>query len=206
VIDGVIDIGLVSRALTDDERGSGLVAVAYARAPVVVAVNDSVPDTAITAHDLLTLYGGTKTTWSDGSRVVVLQREQGDSSHRAVEQWLPEFATVNEHAYHEGRFRVLYDDAAMAEALVSTRGAIGLYGMGTIPEGLPIHALLVDGMAPTVADVRYGMYPLTKDLAFVTRGGPGAAAARFFDFVFSDEGQSLIRHEGYVPLARAGAR
>jgi phosphate transport system substrate-binding protein len=202
VQDGVIHIGLVSRPLVSDEQDLGLVVTPYARSPVVVAVNASVPDEGVTSEELLDIYRGVKTNWGDGSRIVVLQREQGDSSHRAVERHLPELAAINDAAHREGRFRVLYDDAAMEEALMSTTGAIGLYGLGRVPSDLPIRALRVDGIAPTVADVRQGTYPFAKDLAFVTKEGPPELAADFLRFVFSAPGQLLIRERGYLPLGR----
>jgi len=200
VYDGVIQIGLVSRPLVANEQRLGLVVTPYARSPVAVAVNASVPDEGLTSEELLDIYRGVKKRWSDGSRVVVLHREQGDSSHRAVERHLPELAAISDEARREERFRVLYTDAAMEEALVSTRGAVGLYGSGSIPADLPIKALCVDGIAPTVANVSQGIYPFAKDLAFVTRGEPAAPAADFLRFVFSEPGQVLIRERGYLPL------
>jgi phosphate transport system substrate-binding protein len=200
VHDGVIHIGLVSRSLVADEQDLGLVVTPYARSPVVVAVNASVPDEGLTSEELLDVYRGVKTRWSDGSRVVVLHREQGDSSHRAVERHLPELAAISDEAHREGRFRVLYDDAAMEEALVSTPGGIGLYGLGRIPTDLPIKALRIDGIAPTVANVRQGTYPFAKDLAFVTTKEPAKLASGFLRFVFSESGQLLVRERGYLPL------
>jgi len=200
VHDGVIQIGLVSRPLVADEQDLGLVMTPYARAPVVVAVNASVPDEGLTSGELLDVYRGVKKRWGDGSRVVVLHREQGDSSHRAVERHLPELAAISDEAHREGRFRVLYTDAAMEEALVSTPGAIGLYGLGRISTDLPIKALRIDGIAPTVANVHAGAYPFAKDLAFVTKEEPGEAASAFLRFVATERGQLLIRERGYLPL------
>lgn len=200
--DGAIHIGLISRPLVPDEQDLGLVVMPYARSPVVVAANASVADDGVTSEELIDIYRGVKDRWSDGSRVVVLQREQGDSSHRAVERHLPDFATVNDEAHREARFRVLYTDAAMEEALMSTTGAIGLYGLGRVPADLPIKALHIDGVAPTVAELSRGRYPFSKDLAFVTGKEPGALAAGFVRFVFSERGQLLIRERGYLPLGK----
>ena len=53
----------------------------------------------------LAIYGGERTTWSDGSPIVVLQRERGDSSHRVVADKVPGFAEANEAAWERGAFR-----------------------------------------------------------------------------------------------------
>lgn len=200
LLDGVIDIALVSRPLADGEREQGLVATPYARVPVVVAVHASVPDDAITRDQLIAIYQGQQRTWSDGSRIVVLQRERGDSSHSAIGRLVPGFAEVNEQAYRESRWRVLYRDDTMREALADTRGAIGLFGEGAIPTRLPIEALAVDGVAPSPQTVGSGAYPFYKDFAFVTRGSPEGEAAAFIAFALSPEGRRIIEAEGALPL------
>lgn len=203
--DGVIDVALVSRSLAPSEREQGLVAVPYARVPVIVAVNEEVPDHELAAKDLLAIYGGERRLWSDGSRIVVLQREQGDSSHRAVADVLPGFEEVNEDAYRQGRWRVLYHDAAMRDALASTEGAIGLHGSGGIADRQPFRAMLIDGVAPDVDNVASGAYGLSKDLAFVTRGEPVGMAAELIEFALSPRGRAIIVEHGAVPLGPDGA-
>ncbi|MCA9651691.1 MAG: substrate-binding domain-containing protein [Myxococcales bacterium] len=201
LLDGVIDVALVSRPLREGEREQGLVAIPYARVPIVVAVHTNVPDRALSAAGLVEIYEGRRTTWSDGSRIVVLQRERDDSSHMSVNRLLPAFEAANVAAYNESRWRVLYRDDFMREALAETRGAIGLFGQGAIPTGLPIAAVTIDGVAPSPQTVRDGSYPYTKDLAFVTRGPPQGEAAAFIDFTLSPEGRRIIEQEGGVPLA-----
>lgn len=200
LLDGVIDIALISRPLREGEREQGLVATPYARVPVVVAAHGSVPDHALRAEQLVSIYDGSQRTWSDGSRVVVLQRERGDSSHAAVARALPGFAEANEAAYHQSRWRVLYRDEAMREALADTRGAIGLFGQGAIPPGLPVQPLAIDGVTPDVEALRSGAYPFTKDFAFVTRGAPTGQTRAFIEFASSPRGHRIIEAAGGTAL------
>lgn len=200
LLDGVIDIALVSRPLREHEREQGLVATPYARVPIVVAAHASVPIEDIAQQDLVTLYEGGQRTWANGTRVVVLQRERGDSSHVGVTRVLPQFEAANEVAYREAHWRVLYRDDAMREALTDTRGAIGLFGQGKIPAGLPVHAIAVDGVMPSPATVDSGTYPFTKDFAFVTRGTPRGETAAFIEFAQSNTGQRIIYERGGLPL------
>lgn len=203
--DGVIDIALVSRPLSEGEREQGLVATPYARVPVVVAVHTSVPDDAITSAELVAIYEGSQRTWSNGTRVAVLQRERGDSSHMAFDRLVPGFRETNESAYQESRWRVLYRDDSMREALADTRGAIGLFGQGAIPPSLPIEALAVDGVHPSPETVRDGSYPFYKDFAFVTRGSPEGDAATFIAFALSEDGRRIIEEGGALPLPGSAA-
>jgi phosphate transport system substrate-binding protein len=203
LLDGVIDVALISRPLTPHEREQGLVSVPYARMPVFVAVNGEVPDRGLAAQDLIDIFAGERRMWSDGSRIVVLQREQGDSSHAAVAAAVPGFAEVNELAYREGRWRVLYHDAAMRDALASTEGSLGLHGSGDLPEAR-FRALVIDGVTPTIGNVASGVYPFTKELAFVTRGTPKGAAAELIELAHSPRGHELILEHGAVPLGPNG--
>lgn len=200
LLDGVIDIALVSRPLQDGEREQGLVATPYARVPVVVAAHASGPDDDLDSETLVAIYDGRRTQWSDGTPIVVLQREPGDSSHSAVARVLPGFEEVNARAYHDSRWRVLYRDDVMREALADTRGAIGLFGQGRIPAGLPIAALRIDGVRPSAASVEQGRYPFSKDFAFVTRGQPRGEAAAFIEFSRSEPGRRIIERAGGIPL------
>lgn len=200
--DGAVDVALVSRPLHADERGQNAY-VPYARVPVYIGVHSSVPDVSLDAEVLLAVYDGTRVAWKDGSPVIVLQREPGDSSHAAIGRRLPEFTAVNERAYQARRWRVIYDDVGMNDAIASTEGSVGLLGAGDIPENLPIRALAYDNVLPTVENIELGTYPFHKDLAFVTRGEPDARAAAFFRFVYSPRGQQIIRDFGCMPLGVA---
>ena len=203
--DDVIDLGLVSRPLKDSESALGLLVYPYARVPVVVAVNLGVPDESISTRDLIDIYAGRRRQWSDGSPIVVLQRERGDSSHHAVGQRLPDFAAVNDAAYREGRWRVVESDQAMQEAISITTGAVGLFDLGAIVlQRLPVKPLRIDEIAPSEASVQSGRYPFSKDLAFVSVEQPGGAVAEFLRFVVEGEqARSLMRVSGYIPLPEA---
>jgi phosphate transport system substrate-binding protein len=203
VYDRSIDIGLISRPLSPEERTRGLVVIPYARVAVVVAANPTVPIRGISAAELLALYDGRAQFWSDGSAVVVFQRERGDSSHVAAHAVIPGFAEVDRHAWDTRRWSVLYHDRAMQEALVSTPGSIGLFDQGlAVTQDLPLVVLAYEGRQPTTAAVRSGDYPLTKDLSFVIvdDDGDDPLAREFIAFVFSADGQRVIRESGYIPL------
>lgn len=200
--DRAIEVGLVSRPLKPDEQGFGLDVIPYARVAVVVAANPTVPTRGISREDLLALYDGDQQFWSDGSEVVVYLREPGDSGHLAARVAIPGFAEVDERALDARRWSVLFNDRAMQEALIATPGAIGLLDQGlAIIQDLPLALLEYEGKRPTQELVRSGNYPITKDLAFVIpTDDHDPLAHEFIAFVFSAEGQKVIRESGYVPL------
>jgi phosphate transport system substrate-binding protein len=197
-----IEIGLISRSLQPSEQVESVIAIPYARVAVVLAANPSVPVRGVTREDLLELYAGQREHWSDGSPVVLLKREPGDSSHLAVYAAVPEFEAVDAEAWTADRGRRLFHDRAMQEALISTPGAVGLFdqGLATI-QNLPIVVLEFEEHRPNEDAVRTGDYPIYKDLAFVIPADESDPLANeFISFVFSVEGQRVIRESGYVPL------
>src|SRR5690606_21387098 len=138
----------------------------------------------------------------DGSEVVVYLREPGDSGHLSAHAAIPGFAEVDLRALEDRRWSVLFNDRAMQEALISTPGAIGLLdqGLATIQK-LPLALLEYEGQRPSDQSVRSGSYPILKDLAFIVPDvDHDPLAYEFIAFVFSPEGQKIIRESGYVPL------
>ncbi len=207
VSDGVVDLGLVSRPLRPAEDSLGLVVTPYARVAVAAVANLDVPEDGLSERGLIDVFAGERRRWENGAPIIVLQRERGDSSHAAVDRALPEFAEVNERAYREERWRVVYNDRAMYEALVSTPGSVGLLDVGaTQTQALALRVLELDDVAPTEANLRSGRYPFAKDLSFVSAEQPVGLAGELVEFIRSSDGQALIRQRGYVPLAGLGPR
>lgn len=200
--DRAVEIGLVSRPLKADEQSYGLTMIPYARVAVVVAANPTVPIRGLSRDDMLALYDGDRQFWSDGSEVVVYLREPGDSGHLAARLAIPGFTDVDERALADRRWSVLFNDRAMQEALVSTPGAIGLLDQGlAVIQDLPLALLEYEGKRPSQDSVRSGEYPILKDLGFVIPADDhDPLAHEFIAFVFSSEGQKVIRESGYVPL------
>ncbi len=199
--DGAIDLAVVSRTLRDEEIEAGLVYTPFARIPVVVAAGLDVSDRGVSYAQLEALFAGRQDTWSDGSNVVVLLREAGDSSHRVVEAVVPGLAEITAQARTSGVVRVLYHDAAMQVALANTSGALGLHGNGVDASLAGFRALAVEGIEPTEANVESGRYPFVKELAFVTDGPPAGEVKTFVDFALSPNGRALLRVRGGVPPA-----
>ncbi|MEO7329274.1 MAG: substrate-binding domain-containing protein, partial [Minicystis sp.] len=186
-----------------------LVAMPYARVAVVVAANQSVPDACTTREHLVHLYGRRKARWIDGSRAVMLQRERSDSSFTVFANLVPGLLDQNEASYKEERWRVLYSDRTMQEALISTEGAAGIFDLGAIVvQRLPLKVICIDGVTPSLWAVRTGRYPFWKDLSFVTYGAPSKLVEEFFHYVRTEEARVLTEASGHLslPLTKEGGK
>ena len=62
-----------------------------------------------------------------------------------------------------------------------------------------IKLLAVDGVAPTVENIRAGRYPLTSEFYAVTTQSAGQTDA-LLEWILSPEGQELIERTGYAGI------
>lgn len=199
--DGAVALGLISRPLTAKEKELGLTVLDYARTPMIIAVHPSVAEENLTYAELLDIYRGKKNRWRDGREVIVLTREPGDSSIEVLVEGVPGFKEAYEESRQAGRWTTLLQDLVMNETLARTPAAIGLSDLGAITiERHAIKSLQVNGVAPTLANLQSGRYPLHKTQAFVFREDRLPAEARLFiDFVRSGEGETILQANGYLP-------
>ncbi len=88
----------------------------------------------------------------------------------------------------------------MAEALASTRGALGLTTMTRVEQsGGAIRPLSLEGVQPTAENVGRGAYDLVREYYLVTQGSPPEGVARFLEFARTPRGAEVVRANGAVP-------
>jgi phosphate transport system substrate-binding protein len=202
VVGGGAHIGLLSRPLRDDEYRPGLRFAPYARTAVIIGADPDTRDTGLASADLLDIYRGAQLRWSSGRPITLLTREDGDSSVASLKVSLPGFAEAYAFGSKTIHRTVLYSEPAMHEALLMMPAALGLSDLGALTvERLPIRALAIDGVEPTLQNLARGRYPFTKTLGFVWHEDtlPGAARA-FVEFVASNEGAGILSSSGYLSI------
>ncbi|MDR7867916.1 MAG: substrate-binding domain-containing protein [Sporomusaceae bacterium] len=197
---GALELGLVSRPLTDAEKASGLVEIPYARVAIIFAAHPGVPDTDISHDDIVKIYRGEKTSWRDGRPIVVLIRGMHDSSNIILYGLIPGYADVIKDSIAQKRWQVMYHDIDMAEALRAKQGAFGHTDSAEIKINAGIKPLAIGGVAPTDDNIRSGRYPYVKPLSFIHKGPLSERATAFIAFVHSPEGQTIITDNGGTPL------
>lgn len=201
--DGAITVGLISRPLKDQEKKLGLTVVPYAQTATAIATHPSVAEDGLTSSELIQIYKGTKSHWQDGQQIVVLSREEGDSSILLLEKKIPKFKEVFADSNHARFWNILYKDQDMERVLAKTPYTIGFVDIGTlVAERVSfVKVLRFNGVSPTLENVSNGKYPLVKDLAFVFRKDRLPANAKaFLDFIQSREGEKILRTNAYLPV------
>jgi len=192
VLAGKVTLGLASRPLKPEEKDAGLVEHRYARIGIVIGAHEDVKETDITGKSLTAIYSAGKAFWADGKRIIVLARESGDSSMAVVERVVPGFQAASRSAAAQKRWEIFYTDQEAFAALRTISGSLGWADTTVLGEGRSDwHPLSFQGVAPTLAHLRDGTYPLVKDLTFVYKEPLPAEAAQFLAFCDSEAGREI---------------
>lgn len=199
--EGAVDLGMISRPLSDAERQLGLQIIPIAIDVVVIATHCKNPLDRLSRAELKAIFSGEQRQLDEGRPITPLLRDPQESANEAIERVFPELTSLRLEAYRTGRFRVMYHDDAMGAALTVTPGALGVFSLGAIQSWkLPLKPVAVDQMVPSIAAAEDGGWKAVRVLAFVVRPERVERARRFLDFARSSEGRLVIARSGYLPL------
>jgi len=203
VIAGNAELARIARPLKESERQAGLEYLLFAYSPIVFAAHlENACLKNLSSAQVVGIFSGTILNWNELGEcpdhvIYVANREPGDSSRSAISDYLPAFAAISEPAGE-----TVYSTPETVKILQRYPHTIAYVPLAALADSA-IKVLALDGQAPTVANVQTGSYPLATPLGLTWKGRLPAAARAFVDFLFSPEGQRLIRSKGLIP-ARTG--
>ena len=193
VVSNTIDVGFVSRALTDAERKQ-VTGVGIGYSGTAVIVNPANPLTNLTHEQLVRIYSGEAKSWSDiGWNEPTLRpyiREANAATRQTFEAYL--FAG-SVPAYGKTVVEQMETEAIFT-AVGSFRGAIGIASTGSKTAGdKRVKMLSIDGIPATPETIASGAYKIVRPLAVIysNTGELKPAMRAFFEFVRSSEGQRI---------------
>lgn len=197
---GTADIGLSSRALTDEEISSGLVGTEVALDGIAVIVNADSPVADLSVEQIAQIFTGEITDWSevggDAGEIACIGREANSGTRDGFES-----ITETEDACVLSQ--ELNSTGAVIQAVSSSPNAIGYASLSAVEGQDGIKAITVGGVACTEETVKDGTYEIQRPFVFVTKEGAALseAAQAFFDFATSADASELIAGAGAVPVA-----
>ncbi len=173
------------------------------REAFVFIVNRENPLTEITLDEIRDIYSGRTTNWEalgveNLGSIVAFQRPKNSGSQTALEK-LMQGDTLME-APTEDVGEDMFDMIVLVEYRNLTN-AIGYSFRFYVTDLMnsSVTLLSVDGVSPTVENIRSGAYPLNTQLYAVTRKGETNPNVQvLLDWVTSDQGMALIEKAGYV--------
>jgi len=197
-----IELARTARALTAEEQRDGLVEVVFARSPVVFVVHPGVKGIDnITTEQAVAIYSGKITWWDelggDHFRVYPVGREPGDSSRRIIEAKLTGFRGME----RGGMVKTAFTAPEVVEIIKGHKNTIGYMPLAAAyKSGLKV--LKLNGVEPTVDNVKNGTYPLVVPLGIVHRGELSPSGKAFVDFLFGADAQAVITEYGSLPAIK----
>jgi phosphate transport system substrate-binding protein len=198
---GLADIGMVSRAMKDDERD--LSAFPVARDGVCPILHQENPVQALTDEQIVEIYTGKISNWKlvggKDAPITVVNKADGRST---LEVFLQYFKLKNSDVKAQV---VIGDNEQGVKTVAGNPHAIGYVSIGTAEydaiHGVPIKLLPIGGVAASTENVRTGVFPLSRPLHLVTRITPSGLAKAFIEYAQSKAVHDLISQQYFVPLA-----
>jgi phosphate transport system substrate-binding protein len=194
VLSKTIDIGFVSRALTDAEKQQ-LTALPIGFSGTAIVVNSANPVNDLSKEQLRRIYRGEITNWSEIGGPDVPMRPYIREANAATRQTSESFLFGQTPASYGINVIEQMETDALLTAVGSFRGSIGIASTGSrTAADKRVRIVPVDGVAPTQENIASGAYKLVRPLFVIyeTNATDMKPAVReFFEFVKSPEGQRI---------------
>lgn len=196
VKNGIVNIGMSSRDLTQEEIDSGLKPVVIAYDCIAVVVNPSNPVENLTLDQLRDIYAGRINNWKEvggpDKEIIVVNRDEASGTREAFHKLVMGDAEFRNDA-------IIQPGTGQIKSFVaSTPEAIGYITLGVADSSVKV--LKIDGVKPSLETVKDGSYRIQRKLYLVTKGEPEGLAATFIDYCLSDKIQEGIVKEHFIPV------
>ena len=195
VLAGTCDLGLSSRALSDEEKSQGAVENIVAKDGVAVVINPENTVADLTTEQIAAIYTGEITNWSElggpDAEIAVLGRDSASGTRSAFEEILGiEDACVYLNEYSS--------TGDVIGNVASNPNAIGYASLSAVDDS--VVAVAVNGVAPTEETVADGSFAIQRPFVIVTVEGTelSVAAQAFLDYAMSAEVADIIAAAGAV--------
>ena len=172
----------------------------------VFFVNSKNPIDGLTKEQIQNIYTGEITNWEevggDNEKIIAYQRNEGSGSQSMLKRFM-EGKTLME-APTEQVNDLMVGIIDVVSDYKSTPNSIGFsfrYYVEGIIKNPNIKMISIDGIEPTVENIKNGTYPVTTSLYAVTyKGNDNENVQKLIDWILSEEGQKIIEETGYVGI------
>jgi len=189
-----VDIGMSSRQLKGDEKS--LNAITVCNDGISVTVHPKNPIDNLTLEQIRDIFNGKIKNWKDlgwiDRKIDAVTREEGSGTRGAFEELI-----MNKMEIDDG-IMVQDSNGSVREVVATDPYAIGYLSLGLLDER--VKGLSVEGIAPTVENIKAGNYKIVRPFLFLTNGRPGDNTQLFIDFVLSKDGQIILKKEGLIDI------
>ena len=213
IVDGRSDILLVYEAAEEtkamlEESGVALEITPVGRDALVFINNEQNPVTSLTRQQLIDIYTGQITSWSEvgGEEldIVAYQRQDTSGSQSLFMKLLMQDTEPMEAPLElkPGEMDILIDELARYNNEGNALGYSVFYYASYMYRQPGLQMIAVDGVAPSDETIADGSYPLLNEYYVVIRAEEpeDSPARQLRDWILTDEGKAAIRNAGYIPV------
>jgi phosphate transport system substrate-binding protein len=205
-LDGTFDMGLVARSLKDEEVAEleGGQTYQIGSDVLTIAVNPNNPITSIkpdiSREELKNIFAGEITTWNQldpalpDKAIIVAVRDLGGGASEVFDTAVMKGTPISKDAQQ------IPSMGALAGKVMENDMAIGYVSSGLVNQNEDkLFALSIDGIAPTLENIKSGEYDIGRPLLIITKSEPTAKQQAFLDYLMSDKGFAVVEDLGYIP-------
>ena len=201
---GKADIGLVSRAVTDEEKSLVDDVEVFAMDGIAVIANKNCNIENLTVSQAKKIFSCQIVNWSDvggeNTRINVYSREESSGTRNEFLNLLglnSIFDTTKEKKLTD-RATVYNSSEEVKKAVAGDKSGIGYISMTALDK--TVKDIAVDDVKINAQNVGDENYKLVRNFSFVIAKDESEAADDFIDWVLSAKGQQAVEAAGYVPI------
>lgn len=195
--EGLVDIGNSGRKPSDKEINKyQLNMFKWAIDGVGVVVNPANKVKALSKAQLIDIFSGKIGNWKDlgglDKAINVYTRDKASGTRAVFWKKAIDKGEITDKA------NFVVSNGAMKSAISNDPYGIGYVSVGHIDESVAPVAL--DGVVPTLENVKQGKYKIARGLYSNTKGEPSGLSKKFIEYLFSPEGQQIAADKGFIPV------
>jgi phosphate transport system substrate-binding protein len=214
LINGTCDIAESSRAMEDKEikqaeaKGVKPNQEQVAIDGIAIVVHPRNPIKNLTMDQLREIFLGNIANWKAlggaNKPIVILSREVNSGTHIFLKEHVLRRGVAKGPEEFSPSALMMSSSQAIADEVAGNENAVGYYGMGYIGPKQKVIAVAKDAKSPfiepTIDNVKSNTYPISRPLFLYTNGKPQGVIKDFVDFVYSKEGQEIVKKIDFVPV------
>lgn len=205
-MNGTVDVGLVSRVITDAEKqklsNHKIYTLGYDA--LTIAVNPANPIVNVkpnlTKEEVKRIFAGEIKSWKEldpslpDRAPVIAIRDLGGGASQAFDETVMKGTPVSKDAIQCPSM------GALAAKVQENADAIGYVSTGLVKQNQgKIAVLSVDGIEPTSENIVNGSYSISRPLLIISKSPTDEREQYFINYLTSEQGLKTLENMGFVP-------
>ena len=195
--EGIVDIGNSGRDLKSEEiKKYGLVAHKIAIDGISVIVKPENKVKELSFEQIKDIFSGKISNWKEiggnDEKINIYTRDSKSGTRKTFAKLGLKKGSITNDAI------IVTSNGNMKQAISNDINGIGYMSIGYLDE--TVKGISVEGIEPTLANVKSGAYKIQRYLLSVTRGEAKGLAKAFLELLLSKEGQEVVSKFHFIPV------